>query len=532
MVSAAPAGAPSTWAPLALSTYRWLWIAQLVSSIGTWMQNVGAQWMLIHEPRATFLTALAQAATLLPVLFVSLPAGVLADVFDRRRFLIGTQSGSVFVAGALAVLTALGAASPTVVLMLTFGLGVTAALSAPAWQAIQPQLVPRELIPQAATLGGLSMNAARAIGPALAGLLLAFTSPAILFGINAVTTGGVVVALVAWRHDRPTRRVPEPLVAALRAGSRYVVNSPMTRRILLRVAVFVLPGSALWALLAVVASERLGLGSTGYGLLLGALGAGAVAGALMLGRIRRLMGPNRLLALFSVLYGVGMLGAALATSPALVMALLLVSGIGWLVMMASFNTTLQLVLADWVRARGLSVYQIIFMGGQGLAAVLWGFVGEWIGVTPTLVLATALLLAGAATLPMWRLYTRELDLTISVPWPDPEVDLEPAHGDGPVLVEVTYCVADDGEQFLAAARYLGRVRRRTGALTWGLYQDVADHTVFVEVFTVATWGEHLRQHYERTTATDEAIVRRVNAFHLAEGSEGPEGRHLIAVATL
>ncbi len=522
---------PGTWAPLAIGAFRALWIAQLVSNVGTWMQTVGAQWLLVTNPNAAALTAMAQAASLLPVLFVSLPAGVLADIFDRRRYLIATQVAAIAVVGLLAVLTALGLATPSVVLLLTFGLGVTTALASPAWQAIQPQLVPRELIPGAAALGSMNINLARAIGPAVAGVIIAASSPAVVFGINAASTVFVVVALMRWHPAPGPDREPERIVPALRSGSRYVANAPVVRRILLRSALFVIPASALWALLAVVASDRLGLGSGGYGLLLGALGAGAVIGALLLTRIRRLLGPNRLLGAFTLLYAVGMVATAVVGSAPLLMVLLLASGVGWLVMLSTFNTNLQLTLAGWVRARGMSTYLLVFLGGQGVGALVWGAVAQWIGVSPALLLATGLLIVGAGTLLVWRLPSASLDRTISAPWPDPEVDVAPDPVDGPVVVEVTYCVEEWVEEFLAAARALGLSRRRTGATSWVLYRDVADHTVYVEVFSVPTWSEHLRQHYERMTGYDSELERRVEAFD----ARGPEGssttRHLVAIRT-
>jgi MFS family permease len=521
--------ASRTWAPLAVPAFRALWLAQLVSNTGTWMQTVGAQWLLVHNPNAAALTAMAQAASLLPVLFISLPAGVLADVLDRRRYLIATQVAAIGVVTLLAVLTAVGEASPTVVLLLTFALGITTALASPAWQAIQPQLVPRELIPGAAGLGSMNINIARAIGPAVAGLIIASTSPAVVFAFNAVSTVFVVVALLRWRAPRHGSGNPERLVPALRAGSRYVANAPVVRRVLLRSALFVLPASALWALLAVVASDRLGLGSGGYGLLLGALGLGAVIGALLLGRIRARLGPNRLLAVFSLLYAVGMLGAALLPSALAVMILLLASGIGWVVLLSTFNTTLQLTLAGWVRARGLSTYLIVFLGGQGLGALLWGTVGQAIGVPEALLAASGILVLSVVTLLWWRMPTGSYDRSVT-PWPDPEIDVAPDEEDGPVVVEVAYTVTGDPAEFLRSAQAVGVSRRRTGASSWAMYRDLADHTSYVEVFTVPTWGEHLRQHYERITGYDHELEQRLRTFDVNASEPGDTlPRHLIAV---
>ncbi len=522
-----PDGSSGTWAPLALTTFRWLWIAQLVSNTGSWMQTVGAQWMLVHQPNAASLTAMVQAASLLPVLLVSLPAGVLADVFDRRRYLVGVFVAAVVVSGSLVVLTEAGLVTPLVLLMLTFGLGVTNALAGPAWQAIQPELVPPRLIPAAAGLGSMNINIARAIGPALAGALLLAVSPAVLFAINGVSTVAVVVALVAWRRPAGAVREAEPLVSALRSGSRYVVNAPGVRRVLLRVALFVVPASALWALLAVVASERLGLGSGGYGMLLGALGVGAVIGALGLAKLRDRMSRGALLAGASLLFGSGMAGAALTGSAVLLVGLLVLAGVGWLVVLSTFSTVLQLTLPAWVRARGMATYLIVMIGGQGIGAAAWGLVAQRVGIGHALVAATGLLVAGVVSQAWWPLLARtgSHDPRTDTLWPEPDVDaaidLDPRTG--PVVIEIRHVVTGDVERFLEAARRVGVSRRRTGATSWTLYQDAADGSVYVEVFVVPTWGEHLRQHHERLTGYDRELDLRMRAF-----TDGPSAiRHLL-----
>lgn len=527
-----PAGAApalsGTWAPLALSTYRWLWIAQLVSNVGTWMQSVGAQWMMVHEPNAASLTAMASAAGLLPVLMISLPAGVLADVLDRRRYLVGVFSAAVVVAGSLAVLTAAGLVTPLVLLMLTFGLGVTTAMAAPAWQAVQPELVPRRLIPAAAALGSMNVNLARAVGPALAGVLLLAVSPAALFAINAVSTVAVVGALLAWRRAPEPDRTAEPLVSAMLSGSRYVRHAPGVRRVLLRTGVFVVPASALWALLAVVANQRLGLGSGGYGLMLGALGAGAVLGALVLRSLREHLSRGALLAVFSLVYGTALLGAGVMRTPWVLAVLLVAAGMGWLVVLSTFSITLQLTLPAWVRARGMATYIIVLLGGQGLGAVAWGLIAQKVGVGHALVGAAALMALGVLTQLWWPLLERTgtTDPSVDTLWPEPELADEPDQRDGPVLVEGRYVVTDDVDAFIEAARRVGLSRRRTGATSWALYRDLADPSLFVEVFTLPTWGEHVRQHHERLTGYDREVDTRMRAYTAEESG----ARHLMLVA--
>src|SRR4051812_6982380 len=296
MTSVTPALAGSTWAPLQSPVFRALWIAQFVFNLGTWMQTVGAQWMLVGDPRAAVLVPLVQTATTLPVMLLALPSGVLADLVDRRRLLIATQAAMAAAVALLASLTGAGLATPTVLLLLLFLIGCGQALTAPAWQAIQPDLVAPDQIPAAAALGSMSMNGARAIGPAIAGALVSLAGPTVVFALNAVSFVGIVIVLVTWRRPAVEHTFPaEGAFAALSAGGRFIRRSPIVRRILLRTALFIAPASALWGLLPVIAKDQRELSSSGYGLLLGALGVGAVLGALVLSRLRARFGQNALL---------------------------------------------------------------------------------------------------------------------------------------------------------------------------------------------------------------------------------------------
>lgn len=506
--------------PLSDPTFRMLWAAQLGSTIGGWMQTVGAQWMLVNRPDAATWVSLVQAASLLPVMFVSLPAGVLADVVDRRRLLIGVQTAMTVITALLTALTAAGQTTPGLLIAFTFLLGCGQAVGSPAWQAIQPELVPRDQIPAAAALGSLSVNVARAVGPALAGLLLTVTSTWVLFAINAVSFTAVIVALLRWHRAADTRQTaPESAVAALHAGGRYVRNAPGVRRILWRAALFVLPASALWALLPVIASGHLHQGSGGYGLLLAALGAGAIGGALGMGRIRKKLSNNQLLLYSTLLYGFGSLATALLSNMAAVVLVSVLTGVGWLIALSTLNTAMQLSLPAWVRARALAVYLIVFLGGQGVGSLLWGLLAHPMGAQGALALGSALVVAGAVTLPLFPLLpqTGTLDRTVSLAWPEPVLLLDPGADTGPVLVEVAYEVDPDRlAEFVAATRPLSVSRRRTGATRWRLYQDAAEPTMLYEVFEVPTWEEHLRQHHERTTGFDQEVLDRVRALARSE----------------
>ncbi len=306
-VAAAPVGAKrgGTFAPLRYPVFRALWVAQLTSNVGTWMQTVAAQWLMLSIDGRPQMVALVTAATSLPALLVGLPAGALGDVLDRRRLLICSQSFMLVAAATLAIVTLTGAITPWTLLGLTFAIGLGQGLTGPSWQAIQPELVKREEIPQAAALGSMSMNIGRAAGPAFGGLLVAATSPGWAFMVNAVSFLGVLGVLVWWRREAPARALgAEPVFSAVRSGLRYARSARRLRAILVRSAVFISFASAFWALLPVRA-HALGLGATGYGLLLTAVGAGAVGGAFVSGWARRRLGIDGLLAISTVTFAAG-----------------------------------------------------------------------------------------------------------------------------------------------------------------------------------------------------------------------------------
>jgi MFS family permease len=503
----------STWAPLRSPVYRALWIAQLVSNLGTWMQTVGAQWMLVGDPRAAVLVPLVQTATTLPVMLLALPSGVLADLIDRRRLLIATQGAMAAGVGLLATLTGFGLTTPAVLLMLLFVIGCGQALTAPAWQAIQPDLVPAEQIPAAAALGSMSVNGARAIGPAIAGVLVSLSGPTLVFALNAVSFIGIVFVLLWWRRPRVVSDYPpERALAALSAGGRFIRSSPIVRRILLRAALFIAPGSAIWGLLPVIAANNLGLSSAGYGLLLGALGLGAVSGAFLLGRLRARFGQNVLLTVGAAGFAVASVVLAVVPNVVAVFLALVVGGASWLMSLSTLNASMQLSLPAWVRARGLSVYQLIFMGGQAIGSVVWGVLAGATSSSTSLLVAAALLVVCGLSSLWWPLHakTSDLDLSPSSHWPEPSLVFEPEPLDGPVLIITAYRVLPENEDaFLSAMAVLGRSRQRTGASQWRLFRSIEHESTFVETFIVRSWGEHMHQHYIRLTGQDRLIEEAV-----------------------
>jgi MFS family permease len=510
--------AGSAWAPLAVKAFRALWIAQFASNVGSWMQTVGAQWVLIGH--GAVLVTLVQVAAGLPILLLAVPAGVLADLVDRRRLLLATQVGMAVVAAALTAFAFAHDLSPWLLLALTFLLGCGGALNGPAWQAIQPSLVPRELLGRAAALGSVNQNIARAIGPAIAGALVALAGVGWTFALNAVSFLGVVAVLVRWRPaaDAPrSTQEREHVRAALRAGGRYVWNAPRVRRILLR-SVLLIPGaSAIWALLPVIAYQTLHLGASGYGLLLGAVGVGAVSGAVTLPALTRRLGGNGMLAISGGVFAAVLVLLAEVASTAAAAVALVAAGAAWIGGLSTLNSTLQLVLPSWVRARALAFYLLVFQGGSALGAFVWGEIAGHAGLTAALLAAAGLLAAGALSLLWWPLREQfPPNPALSDTWPEPHLVFEPAPTDGPVLVTVEYTVQEaNTAAFVQAMDRIESSRRRTGATSWGLYQDTADPQRYIETFTVGSWAEHLAQHHARYTGIDRDFES--NALALVEG---------------
>lgn len=517
--------ASTLWQPLRTNPFRRLWAAQLVSNIGTWMQTVGAQWLVVTLSGSATLVGLVQTASTLPAVLLAVPAGVISDLVDRRRLLMSVQLGMAFVAAGLAALTAAGAATTSAVLSFTFLLACGTALMNPPWQAIQPELVPRSQIGQAATLSSLNINIARAVGPALGGLLVAGIGAAPAFALNAASFLAVVGALATWRRTTPRAALPdEGMAAALRSGGRYVWHTPAVRRVLTLAVLFVPAGSALWALLPVLAKHSLKLQAGGYGLLLTSLGVGAVLGAFALPALRRRVSATAGLVGAYLLYAGGMAGAALLHQLAPVAVLLALAGAAWITVLSTLNATAQLLLPGWVRGRALSYYLVVLMGGQAIGGVAWGMIASAASLRTSLLIASGVLvlsaLAGAA-LPLPD--PRSFDPTLSAHLGELAQAAHPRSG--PVLVLVDYEVREGEEDaFVRDMQELAVSRRRTGAQRWALFRDPDRPGEFTESFLLRTWGEHQLQHSSRQTEVDRAAEEAART-HLAAP---PTVRHLLS----
>ncbi len=527
--SVPPPPSPSaTPGPLHLPLFRALWIATIVSNVGTWMHDAGAGWLMTSLSEAPIMVALVQAATTLPMFLFALPGGALADIVDRRRLLIGAQLWALVCAGLLATLTFMGLTGPLVLLALTFAIATGAALSAPAFQAIVPELVPRPALPDAVALNSLGINISRAIGPALGGFIIAAAGTPAVFALNALSVLGVMVVLVAWRRQVAAPTLPaERFFGALRAGARYARHSPALQTVLIRSIGFFLFASALWAFVPIIARRELGLGPAAYGGLLGCMGAGAVLGAVLLPHVRARTGANGLTIGATILFALVAVGLAHARNFGEAAGAMALAGMGWIAMLSSFNVAAQMAVPAWVKARALAVNLLVFQGSMAAGSTLWGTLAGHLGIPMTLmVAATGQILALILAL-RWRISGEGAgNLTPSSHWPVPLAVADMPADRGPVMITVEYRV-DPARvaDFSAAMQVLRRIRHRDGAISWGLYEDAAEPGRMVESFVLESWLEHLRQH-ERVTHADRENQEAVRAFHL--GPDAPIVRHVIA----
>ncbi|NDL65132.1 MFS transporter [Acerihabitans arboris] len=520
------AASPSSWSPLRRRVFRMLWIATVASNIGSWMSDVGTSWMMLTLNSDPLMVAMVQAAGSLPMFLFALPSGVMADIVDRRRYLLFSQFWVLAVAAAMALLALSGHMTPPLLLAAAFLLSTGAAMSSPPFQAIVPDLIPRADLAPAIALNSLGINISRAIGPALGGLILSFAGPAVVFMLNALSVVGVIVVLYRWKTDTAVQRLPpEHFFSAMRVGLRYVHAAPVLRTVLVRAMAFFLFGSAGWALLPLVAQRELGLGPGGYGILLAAIGIGAICGAILLPGLRKRLTPDSLTVLASLLFALTMLTLAFIRHFWWLAGMQFFTGFAWITILSTLNVGAQRSAARWVKARALAVYLTVFFGSMTAGSAIWGKLASQLDIPASLTVAAIGMVLGTATALRWRLNQ------------DPDLNLEPIghplapesamdHDRGPVMVSVEYQV-DPGDVpvFMRAIQEMRRVRRRGGALTWAVYEDIRFPGKCVEVFVVGSWLEHLRQH-ERHTVNDKRIQDRVRAFH--HGEQPPEVRHLVA----
>ncbi len=526
------------WAPLRLPVFRALWIASLVSNMGTWMHGVGAAWLMTELSKDARLNALVSACESLPMFLLSLPAGALADIFDRRKLLAAMQLWACAVTGTLAVFTFAGLTGAGVLLSFTALLAVGSALSQPAWQSITPEIVKRSHYSAAVGLGGISWNIARVIGPALGGALIGIlttrvgkmAAPAGLFAINSLSFLAVVWVVTRWKRALRTSDLPpEHVVGAMRTGLNYVRHTPAIRAVLVRVVGYIFFGSALWALLPLHARIDLKLDATGYGTLLGFFGLGAIAVGASIEHLRARFSPDALVSISSVGAALGFVLLATLKNPWLSRLAMVENGFAWPLAMLSFQVAVVKSAPDWIRSRAASLFLLVFTGSQTLGAATWGFVAQKTSIPITFGITAFGLVASLVVLRRFRV--EETALSRQEPsnhWPQPVWDLPVAPSRGPVLVTTEFCVAPDkARSFVEAMQAVRTLRLREGVLRWNLFQDAARPERWIETMLLGSWNDHLRQH-ERVSVESAELEARAWSFH--GGQEPPHVSHMLSSA--
>ncbi|MCA8865127.1 MULTISPECIES: MFS transporter [unclassified Halomonas] len=521
-----PASPDSAFAPLRQTLFAVLWAATIIGSIGSFVRDVTSAWLVTDLSSSPAAVAMVQAAAALPVFLLAIPAGVLSDMLDRRKLLICVQLLLASVSVCLVILSIIDQHSVTSLIVLTFIGGVGVALMGPTWQAIVPELVDKKDFKNAVGLNSLGINIARAVGPALGGLLLASMGAAFTYGVDVLSYVVVIAALMWWKRPATQRdALSERFPGAFRAGLRYARASRELHIVLLRTFLFFAMASSVWALLPLVARQLLEGGPSFYGILLGAVGLGAIAGAVIMPRLRMYLSPDGLLLTSALVTSSVMALLCLAPPKWLAVSSLLILGAAWITALTTLNGVAQAILPNWVRGRSLAVYLTVFNGAMAAGSLAWGIVAQGIGVPLALLSGAVGLAAIGCIAHRIKLPKGELDLMPSNHWPEPLTATPVEYDRRPVLIQIEYRVAlEDRSAFLKIMARLSAERRRDGAYAWGITEDSADPSLMLEWFQVESWAEHLRQH-KRVSKSAADIQEEVLRFH--QGEEGPVVRHFL-----
>ena len=505
-------------APLHGRTFRLLWLAWLAANLTMWMNDVAAAWLMTQLTTSPVMVALVQTASTLPVFLLGLPSGAMADIVDRRRYFAGTQLWVSINALVLAALSLADALSANLLLALTFVNGVGLAMRWPVFAAIVPEIVPRDQLSPAIALNGIAMNLSRVIGPVLAGAMLAAVNEAFVFVLNAVLAGVAFALILTWRTQPKTSALPgERFLGAMRVGFNYARQSPRLRLVLLRIFLFFLQSTALMALLPLVAKDMHGGGPATFTVMLASLGAGAIFAALYFPRWRARWSRDQFVAAGTIAHALLSVLVVYVHTLWIALPAMALVGMAWISVANSLTVSAQMVLPDWVRARGMSIYQMALMGGAAAGSLLWGQVASWVNVPASVAAAAAV-----GVLMLLVLRGRSLE---SQPDPDfspapivnlPEPAVDVGNEDGPVMVTVEYLVDPArAAAFTAVMQRTRRARLRQGALSWGLFRDAAQPGRFLEYFVDENFIEHQRR-LERFSAFDARLREERMAFHVGE----------------
>ncbi len=512
----APNDSLSAFAPLQTPVFRMLWITWMAANTTMWMNDVAAAWLMTSLTPSPLWVALVQSASTLPVFLLGLPSGALADIMDRRRYFMFTQFWVAVIAVLLCTIVVMGWMTAPLLLALTFANGVGLAMRWPVFAAIVPEIVPRPQLPAALALNGVAMNASRIVGPLVAGAIIASTSIAWVFVLNAVLSVAAGFTIMRWRRvhkESPLGR--ERLASAIRVGVQFVWQSVRMRAVLLRISLFFLHSTALLALLPLVARSLPGGAAGTFTVLLASMGSGAIVAALSMPRIRKLLPLQTLLLAGTVLQAFGAVVVAFAPSIYVAAPAMVLAGMAWITVANSLTVSAQMALPDWVRARGMSIYQMALMGSTAIGAALWGQVANMTSIHDSLAIAavsSVLLMALAQRLVADR--SIEEDLTPSRVFKVPHNEAPPQTGR--IQVNIEYRIEPSrAAEFMALMHESRRSRMRQGALDWQVLRDLYDPNRYIEQITDESWTEHLRR-FDRVTAADVLLRDRKLAFHIGE----------------
>ncbi|MGL6111915.1 MAG: MFS transporter [Rubrivivax sp.] len=517
-----------TFAPFHTVVFRNLWLATFAANIAMWMNDVTAAWVMTSLSTSPVMVAMVQTASTLPVFLLGLPSGALADIVDRRRYFAATQLWVALTALLLAALALTDSLTAPLLLALTFANGIGLAMRWPVFSAIVPEVVPREHLGSAMALNGISMNLSRVVGPVVAGAILASVGSGAVFVINALLAAMSFVTILRWRSVPRTSTLPgERFVGAMRVGWQHVMQSPRMKSVLVRIFFFFLQSSALLALLPLVAREVHGAGPATYTLMLACIGGGAVVAAMYFPRWRERFNRDQFVLVGTLVHAAMSVLVVFAPNIWVALVAIVVLGMAWISTANSLTLAAQVALPNWVRARGMAIYQMALMGGAAAGSLLWGQVAGLSSVRFAVVSASVV---G----PLLWLATRKItveggadpDFSPAAPRNVPQVAIEVGADEGPVMVTVEYQIDPaDAEAFAEVMQKTRRARLRQGALSWGLFRDTSAPGRYIEYFVDESWVEHQRR-LERFTAADAGLRERRLAFH--RGDEAPAVRRFVA----
>jgi MFS family permease len=502
-------------APLRHTAFRRIWLASLLSNLGLLIQGVGAAWAMTQMTSSADKVALVQTALMLPIMLISMPAGAIADMYDRRIVALVSLSIALVGATALSVLAWLGVVTPEILLEFCFIVGSGMALFGPAWQSSVSEQVPAETLPSAVALNGISYNIARSFGPAIGGIVVATAGAVAAFAINAVLYIPLLVVLFLWRRTSEPSRLPrERLNRAIVSGVRYIANSPSIRIVLARTLVTGLIGGSVSALMPLVARDLLHGGAQTYGIMLGAFGMGAVIGALNIAEVRKRMSGEAAVRACALSMAGAIAAVALSREPVLTAAALVVAGAVWMLAVALFNIGVQLSAPRWVAGRSLAAFQASIAGGIAIGSWGWGRLTDAAGVETALLISAALMFASPLLGRWLKMPPVDARTEAAELLADPEVRLPLTGRSGPLVVEIEYRVdQENARAFHNVMQEVQLSRQRNGAYGWSIARDIADPELWTERYHCPTWLDYLRQR-NRSTQTERALHQRAMDFHL------------------